>query len=135
MRANQVQWTSERVELLHKKWSEGATVDAIAASLGITRSAVAGKIFRLRRAAPLLHPSALARRRPSKRTDRPKKVTKPRRTSVLELHNTSCRWPRENRRPSAGIFFCGGSGADLERGRPYCALHMALAYSTPCAVE
>ena len=42
-------WTTERIDLLKRLWSEGKTATAIAASLdGISRAAVLGKIFRLR---------------------------------------------------------------------------------------
>lgn len=45
-------WTAERIELLRKLWAEGATANAIADRLGgMSRSAVLGKIFRLRLAA------------------------------------------------------------------------------------
>jgi GcrA cell cycle regulator len=42
-------WTAERIELLKKLWVEGETAAAIAGRLGgLSRSAVLGKIFRLR---------------------------------------------------------------------------------------
>jgi GcrA cell cycle regulator len=42
-------WTAERIDLLKKLWAEGETATAIAARLGgLSRSAVMGKIFRLR---------------------------------------------------------------------------------------
>ena len=42
-------WTAERIELLQKLWAEGETAASIAARLGgISRSAVLGKVFRLR---------------------------------------------------------------------------------------
>jgi len=41
-------WTSERVELLKKLWSDGFSASQIAAELGgITRNAVIGKVHRL----------------------------------------------------------------------------------------
>ena len=46
-------WTPERVSLLRQLWTEGETAAAIAVRLGdISRSAVLGKIFRLRLAGP-----------------------------------------------------------------------------------
>jgi len=46
------EWTDERVAALKLWWSEGSTGEAIAARLGgVSRSAVLGKIFRLRLAA------------------------------------------------------------------------------------
>jgi hypothetical protein len=135
MRANKVQWTDQRERVLLELWAAGCTAGTIAAYFGVSREAILAKIYRLRHTAPSLHLAAPARRRRNKRSDRSKDVRKPRRASVLELNNTSCRWPRENRRKSAEIFFCGGTGANLEGGRPYCARHMLLAYSTPHAVE
>jgi len=41
-------WTNERVALLKEMWADGSTAAAIAVRLGISRSAVMGKIFRLR---------------------------------------------------------------------------------------
>jgi len=42
-------WTAERIDLLKKLWAEGETATVIAGRLGgLSRSAVLGKIFRLR---------------------------------------------------------------------------------------
>ena len=42
-------WTAERIDSLRKLWAQGETAAAIAARLGgLSRSAVLGKIFRLR---------------------------------------------------------------------------------------
>jgi GcrA cell cycle regulator len=47
MRGNS--WTRERIELLQALWASGATADAIGDRLGgLSRSAVLGKVFRLR---------------------------------------------------------------------------------------
>lgn len=48
------------------------------------------------------------------------------RCSLLELTNSSCRWPYgEPGQPD--FFFCGTPGADLINGRPYCEFHIAKA--------
>jgi GcrA cell cycle regulator len=48
-------WTTERIALLKRLWAQGNTANAIAAELGgLSRSAVLGKIFRLRLAPPNL---------------------------------------------------------------------------------
>jgi len=45
----QAAWSGERIFLLHRLWKEGLTAEAIGARLGgMSRSAVLGKIFRLR---------------------------------------------------------------------------------------
>ena len=50
-------WTNDRVDLLRQLWANGSTATVIAATLGISRSAVLGKVFRLRLgAAPIQTP-------------------------------------------------------------------------------
>jgi GcrA cell cycle regulator len=159
-------WTPERIESLRKLWAQGETAAAIAARLGLSRSAVLGKIFRLRldsaetrrskqgsrtsktpkrprprakaaAAGPQARPSLtvadfFARRRRGVRDEamqEPVEAVSSKMT-VLELTNTSCRWPHG--RPGSGrFFFCGAAGADLERGIPYCERHMRRAYTAP----
>ena len=42
-------WTDERIDMLKQLWADGATANSIADRLGgVSRSAVLGKIFRLR---------------------------------------------------------------------------------------
>jgi GcrA cell cycle regulator len=42
-------WSSERIEVLRSLWRQGLTADVIGARLGgLSRSAVLGKVFRLR---------------------------------------------------------------------------------------
>jgi GcrA cell cycle regulator len=111
------QWTAERVTLLERLWESGASVSAIAAELGrLSRSAVAGKIYRLRRAAgsPAAPEPALHASRQSGK-------------GLLELTNKSCRWPI-GRRGKSEILFCAVPEADLARGMPYCAHHARRAY-------
>jgi len=105
-------WTAEQVALLRKLWAEGKTAVAIGARLGgLSRSAVLGKVFRLRlRGADAAGAAktkqcaaadsqgkknaAPARRR---RGGRPKRARSPpaKRTqhkTLLELTNNTCRW-------------------------------------------
>jgi GcrA cell cycle regulator len=136
MRGNQVQWIDERVRVLLELWAAGATADAIAAHLGVSREAVLGKIFRLRRTAPLLHLEAPTRRRRSKRNarvERSRDAPKPcRRKTVLDLTNNSCRWAYGE---PGTFFFCAKPEANLERQIPYCRRHMKLAYGAACSVS
>lgn len=150
MRADDA-WTDDRIAVLKAMWADGATATAIAERLGgLSRSAVLGKISRLRlRAdasataanqapAAATSPSdlaALQRRRHNRKGAR-RSLPKPRRKklqrrsgkTLLELTNDTCRWP--NGEPGTrGFFFCGAPGADLEGGRPYCAHHARCAYS------
>jgi GcrA cell cycle regulator len=138
-------WTIERIALLQRLWAEGETAAAIAARLGgLSRSAVLGKVYRLRLGADAgasVRPTAkeskarepsvaLARRRKGgKRKPAPQvaPATGRRGKTLLELTNETCRWPHG--RPGTNkFFFCGAAGADLERGIPYCPRHMRRAY-------
>jgi GcrA cell cycle regulator len=126
-------WTQARIAELKRLWSAGKTADAIGAALGgITRSAVLGKVFRLRliaqnrkRSVPDDPP---ARRRAGKAP--PLVETKARRKTLLDLTNECCRWPY-GELGERHYFFCGAAGADVARGMPYCPRHMARAYIVP----
>jgi GcrA cell cycle regulator len=136
-------WTNERVAMLRQLWARGATAATIADCLGgISRSAVLGKIFRLRLWSPDQRPAAttapdgapsLAWRRGRQRRDKPRApasapTAPPQRgKTLLELTNTTCRWPFGH--PGTSKFhFCGAPGADLEAGMPYCEQHARRAY-------
>jgi GcrA cell cycle regulator len=145
-------WTHERIATLKRLWAEGKPASEIAQKLGgISRSAVLGKIFRLRLGAAA-KPAGKSRqkakancanRKPRQTApkDRPTrrrggqqatKAQAPASThkSLLELTNHACRWP-QGRPGTKNFFFCGASGADLENGLPYCAQHMRRAYVVP----
>jgi GcrA cell cycle regulator len=131
-------WTDDGVALLQKLWTQGATAAAIGQRLGgFSRSAVLGKIFRmrltggaarLRSAVPSEESAAPLRRRgrqPRKRVEAP--PLKPAgRLTLLELTNESCRWPSGR---SGKFFFCGLAEADVQNGIPYCPRHMRRAYN------
>jgi GcrA cell cycle regulator len=140
-------WTDERIEMLHALWANGETAQSIADRLAVSRSAVMGKIFRLRLdggaaaaksaiAQDVTAPTAsIAVRTPvrRRRSKRPPAAPKPigaalrRGKSLLELTTTCCRWPH-GEPGTPRFFFCGAPGADLERGMPYCARHARRAY-------
>ena len=136
-------WTDDGVAFLRKLWAEGATAADIGLRLGgLSRSAVLGKVFRLRldgeNSVPTLH--AVSRKQttskavgPVRRRDRQprKRITLPPANgagpkTLLELTNETCRWPSRRR---GKIVFCGVAEADLLRGLPYCPCHMRRAYS------
>jgi len=132
-------WTRERIALLKKLWADGETATAIAARLRMSRSAVLGKVFRLRlrpaanatKAAPRSNTAALRRRHksrpPIKHRAKPAAPTMVSGKTLFELTNDSCRWPHGQ--PGTKAFhFCGAPGADLEGGRPYCERHARRAY-------
>jgi hypothetical protein len=106
-------WTLESIALLRKLWGEGETAVTIADRLGgMSRSAVLGKIFRLRlhiddaaaaarglAAAALTHQAekaaAPARRRRSgvgKKHAQAAPTKAVQRKTLLELTNRTCRW-------------------------------------------
>jgi GcrA cell cycle regulator len=140
-------WTAERISLLRQMWAEGKTAAAIAVCLGgMSRSAVLGKVFRLRldvgssgktarkqrsSAAPTPGASAAQiarRRRSAKRSHQPPPLDAAKRhKALLELTNNTCRWPH-GRPGTENFHFCGVPEANLERGIPYCARHMRRAY-------
>ncbi len=131
-------WNDKRIDMLKMLWAQGDTATAIGTTLGLSRSAVLGKIFRLRlgpvAAGQQRQPQipekapAIARRRhgpspPHVSEGKPGVTAK----SLFELTNDCCRWPY--RRPGTEkYFFCGAEGADLKGGVPYCARHMRRAY-------
>ena len=138
-------WTRERIALLKRLWTDGETATAIAARLRMSRSAVLGKVFRLRlrpaanaTAAAARSNTAVPRRRhktrsPIKHRAEPRAPAAPAAPAVasgktlFELTNYSCRWPHGQ--PGTKAFhFCGATGADLEGGRPYCERHARRAY-------
>lgn len=129
-------WRPEDIELLRRLWAGGDTAAAIGIMLGgLSRSAVLGKIFRLRlgaagKPAAASGAEAPGRRRAGKPVMLP--PVKPGRQgkTLLDLTNTCCRWPFK--RPGADkYFFCGVEEADLENGMPYCPRHMKRAYLVP----
>jgi GcrA cell cycle regulator len=129
-------WTQARIAEVKRLWSAGRTAGAIGATLGgITRSAVLGKVFRLRlvaqnrkRSAPTLDETP-ARRRAAKAPP-PKPAAAKRRKTLFDLTNECCRWPY-GELGGKRFFFCGEAGADVARGIPYCPRHMARAYIVP----
>jgi GcrA cell cycle regulator len=143
----QAQWPPEDVALLKKLWTEGSSATEIAARLGgISRSAVLGKVFRLRlppAPAGKIPPAdktaptpAVSKQAPARRRRGAAAAPAPKRKrggvpkSLFELTNSCCRWPF--RRPGTQkYFFCGVEEADLERGIPYCRCHMRRAYLVP----
>jgi GcrA cell cycle regulator len=152
-------WTDDRIASLRQMWADGATAAAIAERLGgLSRSAVLGKIHRLR-------PSVAKKISSTKKTTVPKKTSaaKKKRVVAKTLHQRTASerchptrgvapssQPRtnESQQPgkslleltndtcrwphgdpgTQGFFFCGEPGAALEGGKPYCVHHARRAY-------
>jgi GcrA cell cycle regulator len=145
MLTNVPTWTTDRVELLKSHFEAGLTCREIAASIGVSRNAVIGKLSRLqltRGPAPAEpRPTKAARERSRKSVPRlqyqvlqavyehaqpfqEEPIISDNRCSLLELSNERCRWPIST--PGAEDFcFCGNTPV---QGMPYCAGHTRLAY-------
>ena len=145
MLANVPTWTTDRVELLKSHFEAGLTCRQIAASIGVSRNAVIGKLARLH----LTRDPARAEPRPTKAArDRSRKsipapavrdpaavyetpplsqedpIASEFRCSLFELSKERCRWPIST--PGAEDFcFCGNTPVE---GMPYCSGHHRLAY-------
>jgi GcrA cell cycle regulator len=130
----QQSWADDKLLLLKKLWSERKTAAAIAQRLGVSKSAVLGKVFRLRLTRPAPQPTAASPAiLPPKARGAERQSKRPaikRGKSLLQLTNESCRWPIGD--PATKSFhFCGEPGADLEQGIPYCEQHRLRAYNRP----
>lgn len=140
-------WTEERVEKLKALWAEGLSASQVATKLGgVTRSAVIGKVLRLKldgRDKPSV-PRAPRKRAPERpiklrvvgptvfhdaearppRAVPPPGTEGPGRVTLLDAKPRDCRWPIGD--PQADDFtFCG---AHAEEGHPYCGDHEKVAY-------
>ena len=141
-------WTDERLELLKSGFAAGLSCREIAATIGVSRNAVIGKISRLNlkrdKDRMVVHTN-----RPERTGEaRPRGVPKLRQMllkaypaaakaavadepihnghtcSLFDLGKDTCRWPIST--PGADDFcFCGNPPVD---GLPYCAGHSRLAY-------
>ena len=142
-------WTDERLELLKSGFAAGLSCREIAASIGVSRNAVIGKISRLNlkrdkdrmvrtgkperttggearpRGAQKLRQILLKAYPASPQADGADEAIHNGHTcSLLELGRDTCRWPIST--PGADDFcFCGNPPLD---GVPYCAGHSRLAY-------
>ena len=147
-----VDWTDERVALLTRCWAQGASARSIAEELGsgVSRSAVLGKIHRLK-----LSPAKLRQSRDAwgrgpvgagksglvaafdalglglfhgvlDESGAPADARKVFGTGcgLLDLSAATCRWPVGDPQ-HADFAFCGAAPC---KPRPYCAAHCLIAY-------
>lgn len=142
-------WTPERVETLKALHADGLSASNIANEIGCSRSAVIGKLFRLKlpstRLKRFVNASAAQKKRaereqryrglaahiverassPVEFTEAPPSIDdlaipeRQRVRSVLELEHHHCRFP-VGTPGTPEAFFCGGEAI---AGRPYCAAH------------
>ncbi len=119
-------WTAEKIKQLKKLWLKGKSTVEIGKELGISKNAVVGKVHRLELAA---RPSPI--KRETKKSTTPKqriikKDLKPQNITLMDLKLNSCRWPIGDPKDD-DFHFCG---ADSVTGKPYCAEHCKLAYTS-----
>jgi len=115
-------WTEARIAQLKALRRDGYSASEIAGVLGVTRSAIIGKIYRLGlRETPLprrRNPAPHARIAPPPPHIRPKPEPLQFTLLIFDLEPGQCRWPSdEDVKP---LTFCGAS---QEAGSPYCPVH------------
>jgi GcrA cell cycle regulator len=145
---HQLTWTTERLELLKSGFEAGLSCREIAATIGVSRNAVIGKISRLN-----LTRDKAGVRGPARKVSDSRPRTKAQAAlrhfllkavptdleepvveidtihnghscSLFELTKERCRWPIST--PGAADFcFCGNTPLE---GMPYCAGHSRMAY-------
>lgn len=129
-----VRWTKERTAQFRKLHAEGLSFGRIAARLGVTREACAGKAHRMGLSKDNV------RSRPKVERKRPwmpvldsvelppmpngANISTAQRCTLLQLTSGVCKWPFGEPQ-SPDFFFCG---ADAVGGKPYCANHCRVAY-------
>ena len=140
-------WTEDRVELLTKLWAEGLSCSQIATELrGLTRSAVIGKVHRLKLPGRKEHRAEVRPAKPPRKRYRRTgfgtyikkteliavpipaiddfQIPLEQRKTLVQLEDHHCRWPVGEPAEST-FFFCG---ADKVENIPYCAGHARKAY-------
>lgn len=147
-------WTDERVATLTKLWADGLSASQIAGELGgVTRNAVIGKVHRLglsgrarttnssvKRAKRPARASGYGRQGrtisrangsrgsgasiPSRPAIEDMVAPDPKKISVVELTEKSCKWPYGDP-VTDDFYFCGHDSKD---DCPYCEYHSRLAY-------
>ena len=132
-------WTDEEIHTLISLWPT-SSASQIGARLHRPRSAICGKVMRLRREGALPHgayghfdvnPRTLPQRRgrppqirilPPKPPPRVDDSLEMRVCSILELDATRCHWPL-GKLHEVAVQFCGGNAAP---GRRYCLHHLRI---------
>jgi GcrA cell cycle regulator len=134
-------WSDAQVASLRQMRAQGASLSNIGQELGYTRSAVAGKVYRLglSAGAPEHRQQPILRlRQPRSRPEERLMIMKPHKElppppaeptvshgkPLLELGHDECRWPLDVRSMRPAVAFCGKQALP---GRPYCAAHTRLA--------
>ena len=136
---------SANVEGIVAAYNEGKSFAVISGEFGISRSAVAGTIYRARARGEVIGKRAskmpVVEVRPKKRPVAAKPAPQPqaariiqlfdgyepKRIPFLDIANGQCRWPMwGTETPFSDKVYCG---ADADTGKPYCAHCDQIAYN------
>ncbi len=146
-------WTPELIKELKKLWKKGLTTGEIGRAIGMSKNAVVGKAHRLgleSRPSPIKRedeqPKSKVQRSVKKETKTPvvkeqsvvakevvepvkptkkTKATKNKGVKLVDLKQTSCRWPDGDPK-EPDFHFCGKEAVP---GKSYCEEHCSVAYS------
>jgi GcrA cell cycle regulator len=111
-------WTADRTEILVKLRKKHQPVSVMVERLGITRTAIMGKLFRLG--------LSVARvRNPAPTLTAPEPHSTRVGITLLQLTSKTCHWPLGDPQQS-NFAFCGDVSLD---GCPYCEAHAKIAYN------
>ena len=117
-------WTPEKIKLLKKLWLKGKSTIEIGKELGMSKNAVVGKVHRLELAA---RPSPIKKnQKQGEQKQKQAAQIKQSKVSLMDLKLNSCRWPIGDPKDE-DFHFCG---ADTVTGKPYCAEHCKIAYTS-----
>lgn len=138
-------WTDERIAEMRRLSDEGLSRGQIAAAMGVTRNTICGKMNRLgivnnprpkrTRTQPTIPPVTPEQVQAINEIVAPEFEEDgwmtvetdhaPNTFTIMDLTNTSCRWPVGNVLPQQ---FCGCNQANMVEGRPYCPGHRRMSY-------
>lgn len=125
-------WTEERLNKLKELWTKGLSISQIGEELGVSRNAIAGKVYRLdlpKRQSPISSKPAAKKQKAAAaipelvdQADLPLKLA----LRNIDWSRSKCSWPIGDPKTTA-FKFCG---KDVVIGKPYCNDHCFEAYTT-----
>lgn len=142
-------WVTTEDDLLKVRWAEGVTLSFIAAEVGRTRNAVAGRVHRLgltprapgwpgssNKAAKPVQKNREITIMPKRKEEPPEFKADPIKeeayvdgtgVALLDLEPTQCRWPLNAPSRGGQYFFCGDP--NVGGGLAYCRCHLKRSMS------